>query len=316
MERFNATNDGDQEKALHHLREHGFAVIESALTKEELEEIRRLVDEIMIRERAAPFDPGDGPATEDDTAMEAYLADAYTVSKEELARIMKRIRYSRAQSQGTPWPVEAAQVNHNFLHIPLLLDDEKTQRCFNLPAKLPWCGRLLEDPFLMPLLSAMLKEDYVLSDISATSIGPHTEGGYWHVDAPLTMLPEPLPDVVLAVQSVWMLDDFTADNGATRLVPGSHRTLKKPAWNYDRVDDEIALTGPAGSLALWLSHTWHRVGANVTDHPRRGIIGYFSQAWVKPFSDYTKSVPAEMLKHYSPRARYLLGWSAFAPTRG
>ena len=86
----------------------------------------------------------------------------------------------------TPWPVEAAQVNHNFLHIPLLLDDEKTQRCFNLPAKLPWCGRLLEDPFLMPLLSAMLKEDYVLSDISATSIGPHTDGGYWHIDAPLT----------------------------------------------------------------------------------------------------------------------------------
>ena len=82
------------------------------------------------------------------------------------------------------------------------------------------------------------------------------------------------------------------------------------------MDGEIALTGPAGSLALWLSHTWHRVGANATDYPRRAIIGYFSQAWVKPFSDYTRSVPAEVLRKYSPRTRYLLGCSAFSPPRG
>jgi hypothetical protein len=94
--------------------------------------------------------------------------------------------------------VSASQVNHNFMHVPLLLDDDKTQRIYNLPAKLPQCARLMEDPFLLPLLAAMLKEDFILSDISATSIGPHTDGGYWHVDAPLTMLPEPLPDVVLA----------------------------------------------------------------------------------------------------------------------
>ena len=207
-------------------------------------------------------------------------------------------------------------MNHNFLHLAHLLDDDKTQRSYNLPAKVPQCGRLIEDPVLLPLLSEMLKEDFILSDISATSIGPHTEGGYWHVDSPLTMLPEPLPDVVLAVQTVWMLDDFTPDNGATRVVPGSHRTLKKPPWGYDPIAGEIALTAPAGSLALWLSHTWHRVGANVTDRPRRAIIGYFSQAWVKPFSDYTRSVPPEVMERYSPRARYLLGWSAFAPTRG
>jgi hypothetical protein len=316
LKRFNATNDEHRQKALQHLGEQGFAVIESILTDAELREIRQAVEEIMAREREAPFDPGDGPTTQDDAAMEAYLAEAYKVSTAELARIVKRIRHTRAQSHGTPWPVNASQVNHNFMHIPLLLDDDKTQRSYNLPAKLPQCARLMEDPFLLPLLAAMLKEDFILSDISATSVGPHTAGGYWHVDAPLTMLPEPLPDIVLAVQTAWMLDDFTSENGATRVVPGSHRTLKKPAWGYDPMDGEIALTGPAGSLALWLSHTWHRVGANVTDHPRRAIIGYFSQAWVKPFSDYTRSVSSDVIQRYSPRARYLLGWSAFAPTRG
>ena len=316
MKRFNATNNEHRQEALQHLGEHGFAVIESMLTDVELREIRQAVEEMMACEREAPFDPGDGPTTQDDAAMESYLAEAYTASKAELARIVKRIRHTRTQNHGTPWPVNASQVNHNFMHIPLLLDDDKTQRSYNLPAKLPQCARLMEDPFLLPLLAAMLKEDFILSDISATSIGPHTSGGYWHVDAPLTMLPEPLPDIVLAVQTAWMLDDFTPENGATRVVPGSHRTLKKPAWGYESMDGEIALTAPAGSLALWLSHTWHRVGANVTDHPRRAIIGYFSQAWVKPFSDYTRSVPPDVIQRFSPRARYLLGWSAFAPTRG
>ena len=316
MKRFNATIDGHRQEALQHLGEHGFAVIESMLAEDELREIRQAVDEMMAREREAPFDPGDGPATPDDAAMEAYLGKAYKVSKAELARIMKRIRHARAGNHGTPWPVDAAQVNHNFMHIPLLLDDDRTQRSYNLPAKLPQCARLMEDPFLLPLLAATLKEDFILSDISATSIGPHTDGGYWHVDAPLTMLPEPLPDVVLAVQTAWMLDDFTPENGATRVVPGSHRTLKKPAWGYEPMDGETVLTAPAGSLALWLSHTWHRVGTNVTDVPRRAIIGYFSQAWVKPFSDYTRSVPSDVMRRYSPRARYLLGWSAFPPARG
>ena len=316
MKRFHATSDGHQEEIFHHLREHGFAVIESMLTDEELGEIRQAVEEMMARERQAPFDPGDGPASEDDVDMEAYLAEAYKISAAELSRNMKRIRHARAQNRGTPWPVEASQVHHNFMHVPLLLDDDKTQRSYNLPAKLPQCGRLIEEPFLLPLLSALLREDFILAEINASSIGPDTDGGNWHIDAPLTLLPEPLPDVVLAVQAVWMLDDFTPDNGATRVVPGSHRTLKKPPLGRGPIDDEIALTAPAGSLGLWLSQTWHRLGANVTDHPRRAILGYYSQAWVKPFSDFTRSVPPEVIKRYSPRARYLLGWSAFAPTRG
>ena len=69
----------------------------------------------------------------------------------------------------------------------------------------------------------MLEEDCVLSDISATSIGPNSGGsGAWHIDAPLTQMPEPLPEIPLAVQNAWIIDDFTVDNGATHVVPKSH----------------------------------------------------------------------------------------------
>ena len=315
MERFKA-NECDAGEILSSLTEHGYAVIESILSASELNDLKVSVESMLASERTTPFDPGDGPAAPEDEEIEAYLSNAYRISSAERDRVMKRIRHARAHNHGTKWPVGAAQINHSFMHIPLLLDDERTQRSYNLPAKLPQCARLIEDPLLLQLLAEMLKDDFILSDISATSIGPQTNGGYWHVDAPLTMLPEPLPDIVLAVQTVWMLDDFTNENGATRVVPGSHRTLKKPPWGYDPLAEEIALTAPAGSLAMWLSHTWHRVGSNVTNGPRRAVLGYFSQAWVKPFSDYTRSVPPEVMARYSPRARYMLGWSAFAPVRG
>ena len=99
-------------------------------------------------------------------------------------------------------------------------------------------GRLIEDPVLLQLVREVLGQDCLLSDISATSIGPNSGGsGAWHIDA---QLPEPLPEILLSVQNVWILDDFTAENGATRVVPGSHISRKKPKWGYDSLEGEIA----------------------------------------------------------------------------
>ena len=122
--------------------------------------------------------------------------------------------------------------------------------------------------------------------------------------------------IPLTVQNAWMLDDFTENNGATRVIPKSHLFRKKPGWGYDSEQDEIILTGPAGSMAMWLSQTWHRSGPNLTDNPRRALLGYFSRSWIKPFSDYTRAVPKEVMETYTPSARYLMGWSAFGPKRG
>lgn len=58
--------------------------------------------------------------------MVDYLKRSHKVSEAELARVMKRIRYSRAQNEATPWPVSTDQVSRNFMHIPLLIDEDKT----------------------------------------------------------------------------------------------------------------------------------------------------------------------------------------------
>jgi hypothetical protein len=316
MRTYDASDLDEQFQALKHLKEHGYVVLTGMLAGTQLDQITSGVEKILESERETPFDPGDGPESAEDEAIRSYLSRSYQSSDAEIDRVMKRIRFTRVENQDTPWPVEPHQVNHNFMHIPLILDGGRSQRSYNLPAKLEGCDRLMEHPALVKILDDILEPDFILSEMAATSVGPQTDGGYWHVDAPLSVCPEPLPDTPLAVQSIWMIDEFTAENGASRVVPGSHRSRKKPPWNFDSIDGEIPLQGPIGSAAFWLSHTWHRAGPNSTDRPRRAVLGYYSRAWVKPFSDYTRSVPQDVVKRFSPRVRYLLGWSAFGPNRG
>ena len=310
-------NDIDMEAALNHLLEYGYVVIRNMLCPEDIVEIRGSIGDIFARETEDPFDPGDGKPAPHDEDIERYISESYMVSDLELARIMRRIRHTRSQNMDTPWPVGPGEMNKSFIHLPLLFDYDKSQRIMNVPAQLKETGRIIEHPIMLGLVRGVLGNDCLLSDLSATSIGAHTPaGGAWHIDAPLTQMPEPLPDIPLTVQNAWMLDDFTENNGATRVVPKSHLFRKKPGWGYDSEQDEIILTGPAGSMAMWLSQTWHRSGPNLTDNPRRALLGYFSRSWIKPFSDYTRAVPKEVMETYTPSARYLMGWSAFGPKRG
>jgi len=309
--------DVDIGAALNHLLEYGYVVITNILCPKDIAEIRGSIGEIFAKEREEPFDPGDGKPGPHDEDIERYISESYMVSDEELSRVMRRIRHTRSQNMETPWPVGPREMNKSFIHLPLLFDDDKSQRIMNVPAKLKETGRIVEHPIMLRLVREVLGNDCLLSDLSATSIGAHTsDGGAWHIDAPLTQMPEPLPDIPLTVQNAWMLDEFTEDNGATRVIPKSHLFRKKPVWGYDSQHEEIILTAPAGSMAMWLSQTWHRSGPNLTDRPRRALLGYFSRSWIKPFSDYTRAVPKEIMETYTPSARYLMGWSAFGPKRG
>ena len=113
-----------------------------------------------------------------------------------------------------------------------------------------------------------------------------------------------------------MLDDFQANNGATHVATGSNHTLKKPPPGQGPLDNELILEGPAGSVAIWLSQTWHRHGANITDDPRTGFIVQYGRSWVKPFVDMRSPIDAEQAAALSPRMRYMMGCNANAPVRG
>lgn len=302
----------DMDKLKHQLAEDGYAVIENVLDQNQLERIRDIVAKRMAHELANPL-PLDDEKHEDDEQIRAYYKEHYTVSDAEADRMVARIHQYRRDNAGARWPMPISKVSKNFLHLPTLFDNDQSQRVWNLLNKEPELIPLIEHPVVLPMVQHMMGEDCNLHDFQSTSIGPHTGGGAWHVDAPLGQIAEPLPEFPLTLQNVWMLDDFTADNGATRVMPGSHKLRKSPPWGSDPLEGEVTLTAPAGSVAIWLSNTWHRSGSNQTDAQRRAILCNYNVSWLRFFSDFTSTLPPEVIPTLSERAKYLLGFGACAP---
>lgn len=310
----NATS-ADILKAREHLNKHGYAVIPSVVDRATIADLKARVDRMLAHERQRPFDPGDGPAIASD---DGYCSEygPFVADKDESERVKKRIRADRAREFDTPWPVPPEEVCISFFHLPSIFDEGRSQRIFNLINKDVAFAPLIEHPAVLELMDAELGRDAILLDVSINNVGPRTNSGGWHIDSPISFVSEPLPNFTLAVQTVWMLDDFTADNGATHVVADSHLTLKRPPRGKDTMPTEVVLEAPAGSLAIWLSQTWHRHGANVTDRARTGLIAQYGRAWVKPFVDLRTPMTAEFAKQLSPRLRYMMGCNANAPVRG
>lgn len=118
------------------------------------------------------------------------------------------------------------------------------------------------------------------------------------------------PDDYYVCNSIWLLDDFTESNGATRIVPGSQRSGKvprdvmpDPAQSHP---DEILLTAPAGTVVIFNSHTWHGGTLNRTEQPRRALHSYFTRRDQKQQLDQKAFIRPETHQRLSPAARFIL----------
>ena len=110
--------------------------------------------------------------------------------------------------------------------------------------------------------------------------------------------------------SIWLLDDFTADNGATRVVPGSHRAgvvprdaMPDPAATHP---GQVQLIGVAGTVVIFNSHLWHGGTRNRTGRPRRALHSYFTRRGNPQQLDQKKHIRPETLARLSPPQRFIL----------
>ena len=301
--------------ALEKLLADGYVVIENLLDPATTADLRDRVQRLLDAEKANPYDPGPG-APAPDLEQLTWYAQIWDLDDDEKARLSQRLLQRQHDEFDTPWPVPNADVCISFIHIPTHFDGGRSQRIFNLINKDTAFAPLLEHPVVMSIMEDQLGVDAVLLDVSVNAVGPRSSSGGWHVDSPLTQVPEPYPNFTLSIQTAWMLDDFCVENGATHVARGSHLTLRKPPRGRGEVPDEQVLEGPAGSLAIWLSQTWHRHGENTTDAMRRGVIVQYGRCWVKPFVDLRTPMDAVQAAVLSPRLRYMMGCNASAPVRG
>lgn len=118
------------------------------------------------------------------------------------------------------------------------------------------------------------------------------------------------PGCYQVCNSIWMLDDFTLENGATRVVPGTHRCGRRPseamADPFEPHPGEILLTGKAGTCVVFNSHLWHGGTTNHTDQARRGIHGAFVRRDRTQQTVQRDHLRPETIDRLSPPQRYLL----------
>ena len=187
----------------------------------------------------------------------------------------------------------------------------RTRRVYALFAKTRAFDDLAVHPLLLGALDHVLGQHYQFSAPVALQIGPGEAAQVLHRDEDIYPLARPHDPVV--VNSMWALCDFTADNGATRLVPGSHR------WPDDRRPDEreaVPATMPAGSLLVYLGGLWHGGGANTTDRPRPGLLLEYVVSWLRPQETQLVAVPPDVARALPQRLQELLGYNVFPPFLG
>ena len=185
-----------------------------------------------------------------------------------------------------------------------------TRRVYALFAKTRTFDEVALDPLLLGVLDRVLGH-YQLSAPVGIQIGPGEKPQTLHRDDSVYPLPQPHGHVV--VNSIWPLDDFTEDNGATRLVPGSH------LWEPGRVpqeEDTVAAVMPAGSAMIYLGSLWHGGGANRTDRPRLGVILEYVASWLRPQENHILAVPRDVVRELPERLQELLGYNIYPPFLG
>jgi ectoine hydroxylase-related dioxygenase (phytanoyl-CoA dioxygenase family) len=179
-----------------------------------------------------------------------------------------------------------------------------TDRLSDLVNKDPMFEVCFTDPRVLACVAHVLS-DFKLSSLNSRAALPgrglqalHTEGG------PVGLGPYQV------CNSVWLLDDFTPDNGATRVVPGSHRLTVSVRDAMDDTSaphpDEVKLTAPAGTVVVFNSHLWHGGTLNRAGRPRRALHSYFTRRANGQQLDQRRYIRPETLARLSPAARFIL----------
>jgi len=164
------------------------------------------------------------------------------------------------------------------------------RRLANLVNKGPIFQKVVSDARVLELVRHVLGGDCKLSSANARSANPHNSN-----PQPLHCDMGAIPDDhgYWVCNSVWMLDDFTNRNGAMRVVPGSHRWRQLPQDVLNDAsaphEDDIVLTGKAGSVIVMNAHLWHGGLANQTAKPRTAVHAFYCRR-DKPQQQYQKQM--------------------------
>jgi ectoine hydroxylase-related dioxygenase (phytanoyl-CoA dioxygenase family) len=244
----------------------------------------------------------------------AYDADGYVVLdgllsaaelseiRDELARLLDQGPSGRNDFEGT-----------------------RTQRVYTLVGRGKAFERLVEHPAILSIVDELLLPNYLLTASQAIAIGPGETPQPAHTDDSFYTIPRPRP--AISVSTMWAIDDFTQENGATEVIRGSHRWSDDELVNMYVGDDSVTLATqyqphlrtlvmPAGSCAVFAGTLVHRGGQNRSNDVRKAISNQYCEPWARQQENFFLSIPKEKVAQMSLRLQGMLGYSVHPPFMG
>jgi ectoine hydroxylase-related dioxygenase (phytanoyl-CoA dioxygenase family) len=188
-------------------------------------------------------------------------------------------------------------------------DGTRTKRVWALLAKTRCMDRAAADPLVLAAAEQMIGPGAQFSLTYATQVHPGQDAQVLHYEQGIYPLPRDR-DVMLT--AIWALDDFTASNGATLVVPGSHQ----PATGKPDPGQAVPVEMPAGSLLLFSGRLYHGAGANASTQPRLGVVIDYQQPWLRPCEAHTLSADPAKVRELPQRLQELLGYNQPSPYFG
>ena len=180
---------------------------------------------------------------------------------------------------------------------------QQTIHTHNLLAKTRAVDELLMNEKLLTLIEAILGPDFQISGVAAMRPAPGDRRQHMHRDDGHYPIPYPHPPLI--VNTLIALDPFTVENGATEVVPQSHRSTGK----VDQDKPTVSVEMPVGGLLLWDGALWHRGGGNSTKNSyRRSINLNFNLAWLKQRENQFIGVPPEIVVAMPEKLQALIGY--------
>jgi len=222
-------------------------------------------------------------------------------------------------------------------------EGRKTERLYTLPALAPAFAILAAHPLVLAICDALLAPSYLLTAAQAIRIHPGEKAQALHFDDSFYPFPRPRPAISLA--TICAVDDFTAENGATEVIPGSHRWGDvaprgvvgaedfSQAMRYGRGADSALALGAeseaalvdaepqpacmrAGSVVVFLGTLWHRGGANRSQAPRLALTYQYCEPWARQQENFTLAIDPAVAAAMPERVQELCGYSIHPPFMG
>ncbi|MEY2432360.1 MAG: hypothetical protein QOC92_2085 [Acidimicrobiaceae bacterium] len=187
----------------------------------------------------------------------------------------------------------------------------ETQRVYCLVAKSRAFDRLILDPLMLSIGERVLGPNFLLTATLAIKLEPGESAQDFHYDDIFYRLSRPRP--TFSLSTLWAIDPFTSDNGATLIYPGSHR------WGDDRtaeLPEVVTATMSPGSVLVYYGTLVHAGGANTSTSDRLGISIQYATAWARQQENFMMALGVEGARELPPRLQELIGYSIHPPFMG